>query len=592
MRRGLPLPAALAAVALAPDPAAAVSPALLSAAVRAAHASAAGEIVTVIPAEVIALANGVSRTMFPTSLRIIAVLLAAAGVLGTGAGVLSQRRSGPANRPEVAVPAAQVPDADAPKDDKLRQEVDRLRQENERLRRGLQKVVERLQMLEADRAVGKIAGVEVHFKGKTLSYWLEQLRDRDAGTRIEAVHALAAIGEVDPQVIPVLAATLKDRNLEVRVEAVKALAHIGEDDRKAVPVLIRAVKEGPSWVRAEAVQALASLADPGTIPTLTEALGAKEVDIRAKAAEALGAFSARARAAVPELARVLRQDGQNPYVSQRAAIALLQIGPAAVPALADILKDSHPDRRLWAVVALAGGGGKAVPLLGSALKDPDRDIRFRAAQYLGLIGDKGNGPSARIVVNFDVGGPPFNGKVVAISGADAREAVSFLRDALNDRDSGVRVAVTEALGRIGPEARLAVPALLRLWENKDGSADMTVQYAVAGALWRIDPIAAARARAFLQVGGRRGPAFGPGSRSAPGGARSSDVPDEVKGAIPTLIRSLADKDPDTRAGAASALGVIGPDAAAAIPSLTRALQDDSEAVRAAAAKALDRVRDP
>jgi RNA polymerase sigma factor (sigma-70 family) len=586
-RRGLTLPAALAAVALAPDRSAAVPPALLSATVQAARAVAAGEMTTTISAEVIALSNGVSRTMFPLSSRLVAGFLLAASILGTGAGVLSQHLSGPVPRPEVAEPAAQAPDAERPKDDKLQQEVDRLRQENERLHREVQKVTYRLEMLEAERALGKITGAEVHFKGKALSYWLEQLRDRDATTRFEAVRALAAIGEVDPQVIPVLGATLKDRNSDVQLEAVKALAHIGEENRKAIPVLARGVKEGSLEVRTRALRALGDLGDPKTIPTFIEALGAKDDGVRAEAAQALGPFGPQASAAVPALVRALRQDKLE--VRAWAALTLLRIGPDAVPAVSEVLQEPDRERRFCALVALAGGGAKAVPFLAAALKDPDHDIRASAAQYLGVIGNRDKSEPRQIVVGL----LPTRGQTVTLLGADVREAVPFLERVLKDRDTNIRAMAAEALGKIGPDARAALPALLRLWEGKDDSPSVGVLTAVFKALWQIDPIAAARARVSVQGLNQRLPGrFRQWAGGAPPGAAGPAVPIEVKRAIPILIQALADKDPDTRAGAATALGEIGPDAAAAIPALKRALQDENEAVRVAAAKALNRMRDP
>ena len=79
-RRGLTLSATLAAVGLASDVTAAMSPALLSTTVRAACAVASGQTTTLVSTEVIALASGVSRTMFPTTLRLLVTFLVATGL--------------------------------------------------------------------------------------------------------------------------------------------------------------------------------------------------------------------------------------------------------------------------------------------------------------------------------------------------------------------------------------------------------------------------------------------------------------------------------------------------------------------------------
>jgi HEAT repeat protein len=61
--------------------------------------------------------------------------------------------------------------------------------------------------------------------------------------------------------------------------------------------------------------------------------------------------------------------------------------------------------------------------------------------------------------------------------------------ALKDPDSGVRRNAAEALGRVGPEARPAVPLLVQALKDEDSD----VQDAAAEALKRIDPAAAKNA---------------------------------------------------------------------------------------------------
>jgi HEAT repeat protein len=46
-------------------------------------------------------------------------------------------------------------------------------------------------------------------------------------------------------------------------------------------------------------------------------------------------------------------------------------------------------------------------------------------------------------------------------GSDAKEAVPDLIRLLDDPDERIRKAATRALGRIGPDAAAAVPALMR-----------------------------------------------------------------------------------------------------------------------------------
>ena len=88
--------------------------------------------------------------------------------------------------------------------------------------------------------------------------------------------------------------------------------------------------------------------------------------------------------------------------------------------------------------------------------------------------------------------------VVALGriGPPAKAAVPALVAALKDPESLVHEAAAEALGSIGPEARQAIPALqqaARQWEPRDSFMGLRVDHPAlvpAGALVRIDPQAA------------------------------------------------------------------------------------------------------
>ena len=126
---------------------------------------------------------------------------------------------------------------------------------------------------------------------------------------------------------------------------------------------------------------------------------------------------------------------KDPRVSTNAAGDLSRIGPAAVPALTEALKDEDHNVRQGAIVALGSIGptAKDVPALIRALKDEDAQVRDIAAGALAGIGPA---------------------------------AVSALAQALKDEDRFVRGRAAYALGRIGPAAKDAVPALTEALKDK------------------------------------------------------------------------------------------------------------------------------
>jgi len=74
-----------------------------------------------------------------------------------------------------------------------------------------------------------------------------------------------------------------------------------------------------------------------------------------------------------------------------------------------------------------------------------------------------------------------------------------------------------------------------------------------------------------------------------GGSPPSAAPAPNVAALPSLIRSLQDRRPESRTRAAVAIGRMGSAASEAIPALTAALKDRDLTVRASAAHALGKI---
>jgi HEAT repeat protein len=119
---------------------------------------------------------------------------------------------------------------------------------------------------------------------------------------------------------------------------------------------------------------------------------------------------------------------------------------------------------------------------------------------------------------------------------------------LQGKDLTLRVRAITALSEAGPQAQAALPALVRLFRDKEPTL--------------LHPLAA---MALARIGAK---------------------------AVPRLEKALDDELPQVRAGAALALGLIGSPARSAQPALTRLLLDRDRLVRTAAAGALEGIRAP
>jgi hypothetical protein len=131
---------------------------------------------------------------------------------------------------------------------------------------------------------------EAVYQGKTVSQWVEALKDKDDRTRRGAAIALGQIGPAAKDAVPALIEVLKDKDDRVRNYAASALGKIG----------------------------------PAAVPALMEALKDKDINVRNAAVRALGQIGPAAKAAVPSL-KAMSENDTSAYARGAAARALKQI---------------------------------------------------------------------------------------------------------------------------------------------------------------------------------------------------------------------------------------------------------------------------
>jgi HEAT repeat protein len=165
-------------------------------------------------------------------------------------------------------------------------------------------------------------------------------------------------------------------------------------------------------------------------------------------------------------------------------------------------------------------------------------------------------------------------------GPNARTAVPALLKLLQDCNGGLRIATVATLGLIGPDARAAIPALASVFQESD---DMT-RLSIVSALIRIgDPDREAAGTLSKLAHELRG------KRHVPAAMALWLVYGEPQPAL-DMLRTREDiVDWENFCIAADFLGTIGPEAKPAIPILVEAFNDKREMIRECAAKALQRI---
>src|SRR5439155_632848 len=155
--------------------------------------------------------------------------------------------------------------------------------------------------------------------------------------------------------------------------------------------------------------------------------------------------------------------------------ALGQVGPAAVPSLVEALRNGDPRTRPGAAAALGAVGPQAaaaVPALVEALRDGEPGVRLEAADALTRIGQE---TATAVPVLLAVlpkewravdalgraGAAAVPPLLERLTAAQSRRRASPSADpAVLDPDGEIVICAVNALGRVGPAALGALPALL------------------------------------------------------------------------------------------------------------------------------------
>ncbi|MCI0378103.1 MAG: HEAT repeat domain-containing protein [Gemmataceae bacterium] len=293
-------------------------------------------------------------------------------------------------------------------------------------------------------ALGNVGG-----KARDAVDRLLALCDGHTSLAMHAVRALGGIGCADQRVRTTLVnlwlSAFPTQNGQVQIAI--ALCKLKISAQGLLEFLTKSLVTGQDdALRKSAAHALAwcNKNDPDVVPALlTATLGDKHEDVRQTAQGALDRLQLSHAEAVKLCAKQLPD-------SALAEMALKKSGPLAIPALIAALSKEAPATRLKAARTLGGLGelaAAAVPSLTKTLQESDFEIRLAAAKALWNI--------------------------TKTADAVVPALVELLEEqwAADDGDGEARrrfqQTVIEALCRVGPAAKAAVPALTHKAKDKN-----------------------------------------------------------------------------------------------------------------------------
>lgn len=458
-----------------------------------------------------------------------------------------------------------------------------------------------------------------------LAAMFEQLKHEKQEVRESAVGSISGILNDSEEATVLAVAAIGDtkRNKLVRIGVLRALGRYYGDARpvKELRGILENTEE-PLELRAYAAEALRRFDEQHAqvIPVLLEALKSDlDVGPRKAAAESLGYL--KAEAAIPLLAKALAE----PELTAAAANALAQMGKAAKPAVADLLKVLKREKVenrgavYYALGAIGPDAEAAIPALIAGINDEGDGSWYRddAATALGQVGK--NSPQAvdALIAALKSDNEYVQGnaaEALAGIGENAKRAIPAIAKLLDDKEPGVRTSALDALATFGPDAKEALPAIIAQIEDKEQS----VRYNAVEAMPKVGPQSPEIVPALVKA--LRDPSenvrrqavwvlrdLGPLAKDAAPALTELIVNEEgevysevievltrlgadAKVAVPTLAKLLTEhEDALVRSEAAEALGMIGGDAKEAVPALSQSLEDENSAVRQEAAKALFKI---
>ncbi|HVW00915.1 MAG TPA: HEAT repeat domain-containing protein, partial [Planctomycetaceae bacterium] len=337
--------------------------------------------------------------------------------------------------------------------------------------------------------------------------------------------------------------TLGSKEPSARVEAAEEIAEMGRSAQKAVPALIKALETKDVAFRTEVILALGHLGEvaASAVPDLIKLLAAEEpLVVRHAAVESLRAIGPSAHAAIPQFQTMLKDKDLALQASAARGLLIWAADDAelvreCVTVLLSALVSDREEVQIEAEHGLTEAGAPAVlPVIDVLKTNKDVEVQTLACEVLGMIGP------------------------------DARLAVPELIKLLHTRNVDLRSRAALALGMLQSDSEQSVKALLPLLHDQN---ERVVHSAVM-ALGRFGPAAASAVPALL-------PLFD----SEDDGLRASlaytvgEIGPNAKAAIPALIGSLSDDSESVVLNSADALANFG---AAAVPALLQALQQSDD----------------
>jgi len=388
----------------------------------------------------------------------------------------------------------------------------------------------------------------------------------DPAKAARAAWALGEIGVRAEQSVPALLSLLTHSTDNAqRLASIAALGQIAATPKQTLPVLLD-IANNSALSTEERLASLRSIGQFGRSATvaaqdIAHLLNDTDPLIQLEALKTLSAVDVREPDSIEMVTHIMIDSGRNEDLRIQAIDHLSRTGTATAPViegLLGVMADGGPQLQMYAAQALGQKGAlaaAAIPELDLLMDDADSGVADAAATALGnmaplslpLLMDRLRSESA-----------DDHERAYTAFRAAGQRAIPGLICALSQEETEIRLRIIQAFDKIGPSA------IWGLWAAMSDPDEHVRTVA--------EEVFDARFAKHKQIGNDRAPVILKGFA--------------VKEAIPFLVAALQSDDDEVKQQAASALAILGPDAAEAAPLLGLAVAGGSDLLQCSATFAL------
>ena len=313
-------------------------------------------------------------------------------------------------------------------------------------------------------------GIEADFAKDTL---LKATEDAEGKVRVAAIGSLATLKYNEDQMQAALERGLSDPVAEVRVATLQALSEMPKLIKLRLPKLVALVDDTDSGVRTMALQTLGKLdkknVDEAVVKACAEALGDEVYLVRIAATETVKTLGISDPAVLTALSNNLIDDLALLRVTLEAISGFGEKAAALIPAVSQLAAHEKAELRVAALGALAAIEKNHEQLTGrltEALDDKEWDVRRTAGVALGKLGpDAKNAVPKLFKLLENDEDRDFASGALKEINAAPVEAIPLLIEKLDSEERRTAFYAVSLLGKIGPPAIEALPKLQAMLEK-------------------------------------------------------------------------------------------------------------------------------